>query len=182
MGDHNVFGACWLSALARAALELVKKQYQRFVITNYVSQILEFAVAQHYYRKTGELIFLPVGYCKEFDGISRSRQLIFETKFEKKAVETGNLAFEFSCRGKPSGLAATEATKWVHMVPIDQSELSCFEFDVDRLRTALLHLPLHRGGDRNQSMMKLLRVADAEKLATDKFTLSIPWGEIKPYW
>lgn len=74
---------------------------------------------------------------------------------------------------------------WYHprtptSVPGDESKVSCLEFDVDCSRT--VDLPLHPGGDRNQSVMKLLRRADAEKRATDKFTLSIPWDEIKPYW
>ena len=45
-----------------------------------------------------------------------SRRYLFEVKNDVLAQKTGNLAFEYRCRGKPSGLSITEAEWWVHLV------------------------------------------------------------------
>lgn len=151
-------------------------------IKSLVHTVIEFAVAKHYWQKTGEVIFVPVGRFKGYDGISQSKVLCFETKFEKLARDTFNLCFEYWCKGKPSGLAATEAKKWVHVVPVDEQRLCCYEFDVETLRETLRNFPTYKGGDNNQSVFKLLPLFQAEKLTTSKFEISINWDEIKPYW
>jgi hypothetical protein len=184
MGEY-AFNCGWLNTFSRTALGLINKARARLKglsIRNAVHKLIELAVAEHYWDLTREVIFVPVGFCKAYDGISRSKQLSFEVKFEKRAAETFNLCFEYSYSGKPSGLAATEATKWVHVIPTDRTHLLAFEFDVDSLRETLKHLPLHRGGDGMKSQVKLLSILDAEKLATDRFSLVIDWDEIKPYW
>ena len=38
----------------------------------------------------------------------------FEVKRDFKAAKTGNIAVEYECRGKPSGIAVTEAEWWVY--------------------------------------------------------------------
>lgn len=37
----------------------------------------------------------------------------FEVKHDKLCSSTGNLAIEFSCRGKPSGIEVTQASYWL---------------------------------------------------------------------
>lgn len=43
-----------------------------------------------------------------------------EVKFDKRSAETGNLALEYwnPLRNKPSGLLATRASLWVHVLPL----------------------------------------------------------------
>ena len=116
--------------LALSKFQRLRDIIRQKKILHYVSHILELAVAEHYWQKTGEVIFVPVGLFREYDGVSRSRQLTFEVKFEKLARDTGNLCFEFSYRGRPSGIAATSAQRWVHMIPEDRSKVSCLEIPV----------------------------------------------------
>lgn len=149
---------------------------------NSIFKVIELAVAEHYYEETQEVIFVPIGYFTEYDGISQSKQFRYECKFEEKAAVTMNLCFEFSYKGRPSGLAATEASTWVHVVPVTQEKLCCYEFDVETLRDVLKHFPLYRAGDGMYSKVKLLTLQKAEQLKTDKFFITINWDEFKPYW
>ena len=46
----------------------------------------------------------------------------FEFKADRRAAETGNLAIEFCCSGKKSGIWKTTADFWVHCVVRDELE------------------------------------------------------------
>jgi hypothetical protein len=149
---------------------------------NKVHNIVELTVAEYYAQKLKEPMFLAVGYFKDFDSVSLSRRFDIEIKFEEKARDTFNLAFEVSYRGQPSGLSATKARKWVHVIPIDRERLSCLEFDVDTLRCVTKNLASYWGGDGKKSEMKLLPINEATKIATRRFELSINWSAYQPYW
>lgn len=153
-----------------------------FHLRNAVSKIIELEVADYFSKKLGEPVFVPVGCFTPFDGISQSKKSSFEVKFEQQAAETGNLCIEYSCRGRPSGLAATQASAWIHCLPLNCERITCFQFDVEWLRETLALFPLLSGGDNKLSRFKLLPVHLAEKLKQDKFTISIDWKEWKPYW
>jgi hypothetical protein len=151
-------------------------------IRNAVHKLIELEVLEYYSSKTGEVWFCPIGNFKAFDGISQSKSHSVEVKFEAKAVETYNLCIEFQFSGKPSGLAATNAEKWVHVVPLDRSRMVCFEFDVEALRLRLANFPLWTGGDGKRSKFKLLPLSEAEKTKTAKFEIEIDWTQAQPYW
>ncbi len=51
---------------------------------------------------------------KEFDLKIKSFDTTFEVKNDLMAERTGNVAIEYECRGKPSGLAVTRAEFWVY--------------------------------------------------------------------
>lgn len=51
---------------------------------------------------------------KGFDLRIGSLNRTFEVKNDLLAERTGNIAIEFECRGRPSGLAATTADYWVY--------------------------------------------------------------------
>ncbi len=51
---------------------------------------------------------------KGFDIKIISQNLTFEVKNDLMAEKTGNIAIEYECRGKPSGLAVTTADYWVY--------------------------------------------------------------------
>ena len=100
----------------------------------------------------------------------------FATKIELKTEtyqwrRTGNIAVEYACDGKPSGLAVTEAGYWVHelrdddgatvlylMVPIQRlKELAATEYRKGNHR---------RGGDDGRFEMVIINVVDLLTLAT----------------
>lgn len=55
-------------------------------------------------------------HTREYDisGIYRGRVVTFEVKYDLKVETTGNIAIEYECRGRPTGIAATEADYWVY--------------------------------------------------------------------
>ena len=50
------------------------------------------------------------------DLLRKGNELI-EVKTDYRAHETGNIAVELECRGKPSGLTTTEADYWAFIIP-----------------------------------------------------------------
>jgi len=126
-------------------------------------------------------MFLAIGRFKDYDGVSKSRAFSVEVKFEEKSRDTFNLAFEVSCNGKPSGLTTTRAKKWVHVIPIDERRMCCYEFDVEALRDKLRNARSVFGGDRNASEMKLLPLLEARELC-QHFELEIDFEKYQPYW
>jgi len=127
-------------------------------------------------------VFVPIGYFPYFDGVTQSHSLLFEVKFEEQARETFNLCFEYSYKGNPSGIANTQATTWVHVVPLTKERICCYEFNVERLRRILKGFPTYKAGDNKQSDIKLLPLQKAEEIKSDKFFITIDWEKYKPYW
>jgi hypothetical protein len=48
--------------------------------------------------------------------------------------QTGNLAIEYECRGRPSGIATTEAEIWFHQLKRSGRTLMYFAIPVERLK------------------------------------------------
>lgn len=46
-------------------------------------------------------------------GRCSTHDLLIESKDDRKSYETGNVAFEIECNGKPSGVLATESEWWI---------------------------------------------------------------------
>lgn|GEM_PF-3087973 len=147
-----------------------------------VTKIIELEVAEHFSKKTGEVVFVPVGYFPSFDGVTQSKQFCYEVKLDSLATDEHNLCFEYSYKGKASGLANTLATTWVHVVPLSKERLVCYEFDVEKLRIFLKNFRICEGGDFKYCEMKLLPVLVAEKLIRNKFFITIDWKKYEPYW
>lgn len=74
-----------------------------------------------------------------------------EVKLDKIAPKTGNVFVEFYSRGKPSGLATTEADYWCFVI----EGVGAFIISTERLkaiaRTCLAEGREKRGGDNNTS-------------------------------
>ena len=91
-----------------------------------------------------------------------------EVKTERdKWKETGNICIEFSCRGKPSGIAVTEAKWWVHVLA-DGDDTSCMlMFPTEKLkeiaRKYYANGKIVDGGDDNLSKMVLLPLKEIFK-------------------
>jgi hypothetical protein len=86
-----------------------------------------------------------------------------EVKTERdKWSSTGNIVVEFESRGRPSGIATTEADFWFHNLAIGNDIVMTLVFPVYKLRSYIAkHMPkMIRGGDDNTSRMYLISLTD----------------------
>lgn len=97
-----------------------------------------------------------------------------EVKFDKMAAKTGNLCFEFANgKGKPTGIAATQADTVVYIVPQSDSSVNLYWFNSDELRDYLRDsdnsskIRVVQGGDRRAYTLLLLSTdsVESDKLA-----------------
>ena len=88
-------------------------------------------------------------------------------------ASTGNIVFEVECRGKPSGLEATDAEYWVHVLDLGGVPQSMFLWRTDVLRERLYALwslgsdgPVKEqfGGDDNASRLLVVPLASTHLL------------------
>ena len=135
--------------------------------------------------KKGELVPLTKGYCKEFDldlkfgkmgeefvqGVLEGNSKI-EIKTERdKWKDTGNIAIEIRCNGKPSGLTTTEASAWVHLLSYKDNILGGFILNVKKLKERIKELNEQKkvkivmGGDDNMSQLVLVPIKEIFKLS-----------------
>jgi len=67
-----------------------------------------------------------------------SQEAKVEIKTERDIwQETGNLVFEFRCRGKPSGISVTQADWWVHLLSKDNQIVAGYIWSVPTLKNFL---------------------------------------------
>ena len=85
-----------------------------------------------------------------------------EVKSERDVWQkTGNIAIEYECYGKPSGINATESDYWFHNLCIDDEIFATLVFDTKSLKRIIDNLDYKRtvsGGDNNASRMYLLNL------------------------
>lgn len=85
-----------------------------------------------------------------------------EVKSERDLwAKTGNIAIEYECWGKPSGINATEADYWFHNLCIGDDTFATLVFDVPSLKRIINNLDYKRsvsGGDNYASKMYLLNL------------------------
>ena len=91
-----------------------------------------------------------------------------EVKTERdKWKETGNICIEFRCRGKPSGIAVTEAKWWVHVLANGDDTSCMLMFPTEKLkeiaRKYYANGKIVNGGDDNLSKMVLLPLKEIFK-------------------
>ena len=120
-------------------------------------------------------------YDLEFGEIREQRiaDVLQNEKIEVKTerglwTDTGNIAIEVAYRGKPSGLATTEAKYWLHILEINGQEFCSLLFPVDVLKASIKALkPSYRivmGGDDNQSKLVLVPITEIFKIAKKAFS------------
>lgn len=86
-----------------------------------------------------------------------------EVKTERdKWKETGNIVIEFESRGRPSGIATTEADYWFHNLAKGDDIVMTLVFPVYKLRSYISkHNPkMVRGGDDMTSRLYLISLKD----------------------
>jgi hypothetical protein len=85
-----------------------------------------------------------------------------EVKSERDVWQkTGNIAIEYECYGKPSGINATESDYWFHNLCIGSETFATIVFDTASLKRIINNLDSKRsvsGGDNNASRMYLLNL------------------------
>mgnify|MGYP003625035032 FL=1 len=85
-----------------------------------------------------------------------------EVKSERDVWQkTGNIAIEYECYGKPSGINATESDYWFHNLCIGSETFATIVFDTTSLKRIIDNLDNKRvvsGGDHNASKMYLLNL------------------------
>ena len=96
-----------------------------------------------------------------------------EVKTERdKWLKTGNICIEVKYRDNPSGLAATDADTWIHLLAINDEIVGGFFFPVDKLKLTVKRLLIQgkakklKAGDSNLSEIVLLPIKDIFDYAT----------------
>lgn len=85
-----------------------------------------------------------------------------EVKSERDVWQrTGNIAIEYECYGKPSGINATESDYWFHNLCIGEEIFATIVFNTKSLKRIIENLDSKRsvsGGDNNAARMYLLNL------------------------
>ena len=100
-----------------------------------------------------------------------------EVKSERDVWKrTGNIAIEYQCYGKPSGINATEADYWFHNLCVGEDVYATLVFKTENLKKILDSLERKvsvNGGDHNASRMYLISLQKLFDLKTIKEYISI---------
>ena len=97
------------------------------------------------------------GYFKEYDLIitKGEEEIKIEVKSDRQASRTGNLAIEYECNKKGSGITTTEADYWIYfIVHPDRDEV--YKIPLDDLRELVKDCRKVSGGDGLRSRLYLL--------------------------
>jgi len=106
------------------------------------------------------------GYFKEYDIILDNETKV-EVKAEKLAGITGNIAIEYSCSGRPSGILTTKCHLWVHFICYDAYD-ECYVIPIQDLRSIVRNCRSVRGGDGMRANMYLVNKNMIQNYLTDK--------------
>ena len=111
---------------------------------------------------------------------SQIAEMLENSKIEVKSErdvwqKSGNIAVEYQCYGKPSGIDATESDYWFHNLCIGDETYATIVFKTDVLKRIIGSLDFVRsvkGGDNMDSRMYLLNLqklfsSDGIKAFTD---------------
>ena len=91
-------------------------------------------------------------------------EMLQDKKIEVKSergmwMNTGNIAIEYECWNKPSGINSTESDYWFHNLCVGDKEFCTIVFDTNMLRLIVNELDSFKtvaGGDHNASRMYLV--------------------------
>ena len=95
-----------------------------------------------------------------------------EVKSERLAGITGNIAVEYSCNGRPSGILSTEADLWGHFIVYDAYE-EFYLIPIQDLRNIVRNCRSVRGGDGGRSQMYLVNKSLIQQYKTEKINKEI---------
>ena len=109
------------------------------------------------------------------------KEMLQDKKIEVKSERdvwkrTGNIAIEYECYGKPSGINATEADYWFHNLCVGEDIYATLIFKTDNLKKILDSLERKvsvNGGDHNASRMYLISLQKLFDVKTIKEYISL---------
>jgi len=91
----------------------------------------------------------------------------YEVKSDRLGYKTGNLAIEYSCNDKPSGISTTEADYWMYFI-ISNNKIDCYKIPVTDLYNLIKDCRKVKGGDGYKSKMVLLPISKCQKYLLSK--------------
>ena len=107
-------------------------------------------------------IDLQYGKVREQQVANMLQDKKIEVKSERDVWQkTGNIAIEYECYGKPSGINATESDYWFQNLCIGDETFATIVFDTESLKRIIDNLDYKRsvsGGDNNAARMYLLNL------------------------
>ena len=109
------------------------------------------------------------------------KEMLQDKKIEVKSERdvwkrTGNIAIEYQCYGKPSGINATEADYWFHNLCVGEDVYATLVFKTENLRKIIDSLERKvsvSGGDHNASRMYLVSLQKLFDVKTIKEYISL---------
>ena len=109
------------------------------------------------------------------------KEMLQDKKIEVKSERdvwkrTGNIAIEYQCYGKPSGINATEADYWFHNLCVGEDVYATLVFKTENLKKILDSLERKvsvNGGDHNASRMYLISLQKLFDVKTIKEYISL---------
>jgi hypothetical protein len=109
------------------------------------------------------------------------KEMLQDKKIEVKSERdvwkrTGNIAIEYECYGKPSGINATEADYWFHNLCVGEDVYATLVFKTENLKKIIDSLERKvsvNGGDHNASRMYLISLQKLFDLKTIKEYISL---------
>jgi hypothetical protein len=108
-------------------------------------------------------IDLSFGQCFEQKVADMLQNSKIEVKTERDMwSKTGNIVVEFESRGRPSGVASTEADYWFHNLAMGDDIVMTLVFPIKTLRNYISknNPRMVRGGDNNTSRLYLIKLQD----------------------
>lgn len=108
----------------------------------------------------------PKGKFKPYDYILDDKIKV-EVKCDRLGHKTGNLAIEYYCFDKPSGITTTDAHYWMYFI-IHPDKVDCYKFPVSDLRELIKDCRKVKGGDGWKSHMRLLPISKCGDYLTVK--------------
>ena len=113
------------------------------------------------------IVLAPPRQFKDYDYyiIKGDKKICYEVKADKLSYRTGNLAIEFQCSNKPSGLTATKADYWYYFVVDSENKYEVYKFPVNELKELVLRENCKKvnGGDGYRAKMYLLKKSKCSK-------------------
>lgn len=108
--------------------------------------------------------FAPDKKFSDYDFVTMNNDNIikYEVKSDRLTHKTGNLAIEYECNKKPSGVSTTKADYYMYFVVKPDSH-DCYKIPVDVLKSCTGKGKKMYGGDGRKSLMALVPISDFEK-------------------
>ena len=111
-------------------------------------------------------------YRKEYDLIiiKDGKEIKIEVKSDRQASKTGNLAIEYECNKKGSGITTTEADYWIYFI-VHPDRDECYKIPIDDLKNLVKDCRKVSGGDGMRSRMYLLHRTKIQNYLVEKLNV-----------